>query len=450
MPIEELLGPLPRGWIYTTLGKACAEGGGDLQTGPFGSQLHASDYVAGGIPTIMPQNIGDNRVVEEGIARILLEDAERLGRYRVRVGDIVYSRRGDVERRALIRERESGWLCGTGCLRVRFGDGDVDPLYASYYLGDNRVREWVVRHAHGATMPNLNTGILSALPFVVPPISQQRAIAHPLSIIDDKIALNRTMNETLEAIAQALFKSWFVDFDPVRAKAEGRDPGLPTHFADLFPDSFDEGKAGEVPKGWRIEPVRNCAEINTRVLRHTDSLEIIDYVEISQVMRGEIRSVTRYHRGSEPSRARRRLRHGDTVLSTVRPDRGARFICLDPPDTLIASTGFAVLSARDGNWAFLYAALSRRDVGEELGRLADGGAYPAVRPETIGALRLVHPASSALIDAFESVARPLYRRAEQNRSQSRTLATLRDTLLPKLLSGELRIKDSERFVGRHT
>ncbi len=103
---EELVGPAPGGWEYTTLGMACQRGGGDIQTGPFGSQLHAADYVPLGIPSIMPQNIGDNRIVEDGIARITPEDAQRLSRYLVRAGDIVYSRRGDVERRALVRDHE--------------------------------------------------------------------------------------------------------------------------------------------------------------------------------------------------------------------------------------------------------------------------------------------------------------------------------------------------------
>jgi len=132
---ESLFGPLPSRWRVTALGEACAEGGGDIQTGPFGSQLHASDYVPVGIPSIMPQNIGDNRIIIDGIARITLEDAQRLSRYRVRPGDIVYSRRGDVERRALVRTEEDGWLCGTGCLRIRLGNDVLDPLFCSYLPG---------------------------------------------------------------------------------------------------------------------------------------------------------------------------------------------------------------------------------------------------------------------------------------------------------------------------
>ena len=111
MAVEKLVGPIPTGWEYTTLGAACERGQGNIQTGPFGSQLHAADYVSVGIPSIMPQNIGDNRILEDGIARITVDDAKRLNRYLVRQGDIVYSRRGDVEKRSLVREHQDGWLC---------------------------------------------------------------------------------------------------------------------------------------------------------------------------------------------------------------------------------------------------------------------------------------------------------------------------------------------------
>jgi type I restriction enzyme, S subunit len=163
------LGPIPKGWIATTLGEACRAGGGDIQTGPFGTQLHAADYVPEGIPSIMPSDLRDNRIDPTSISRIREKDAERLGVYRVEVGDVVYSRRGDVERRSLIRRAEDGWLCGTGCLRVRFGVQGLNSHFGASYLGTLESRAWVVRHAVGATMPNLNTSILGALPMVVPP-----------------------------------------------------------------------------------------------------------------------------------------------------------------------------------------------------------------------------------------------------------------------------------------
>jgi type I restriction enzyme, S subunit len=391
----------------------------------------------------MPQNIGENRIVIEGIARITPADAHRLARHQLLPGDIVYSRRGDVERRALVREGETGWLCGTGCLRVRSGIGVVDSTYVSYYLGHPAVRGWVVRHAIGATMPNLNTAILSALPFVRPPTREQRGIAAVLSSLDDKIELNRRMNETLEAMAQALFKSWFVDFDPVRAKAEGRKPaGMDAETAALFPDSFEDSVLGEIPQGWAAAPIADCVEMNGWNLGSRDVLESIDYIEISEVSCGDIETIAHYQRGEEPSRARRRLRHGDTVLSTVRPDRRAYFLALHPPDQLVASTGFAVLTPRTAPWSFVHAAMTQSEVFDYLGRHADGGAYPAVSAELIGAWLVAMPSASGILDAFDKICAALYGRAECNRCEARTLAAIRDALLPKLLSGEIRVQEA--------
>lgn len=159
----------------------------------------------------------------------------------------------------------------------------------------------------------------------------------------------------------------------------------------------------------------------------------------------EIQKITTYPRGAEPSRARRRLRHGDTVMSTVRPDRGAYFLVLNPSNRLIASTGFAVTTPIGAPWAYLHAALTRSEVFEHLGRIADGGAYPAVNPDVIGAWQVPLPPDSVL-NAFQCMAAPLYERMDHNRCESRALAAILDTLLPKLLSGETRVKDAERFI----
>jgi type I restriction enzyme, S subunit len=225
--------------------------------------------------------------------------------------------------------------------------------------------------------------------------------------------------------------------------------GLPKAIADLFPDTLDDSQIGEIPRGWHVGRVEDIAEINALMLSRTDLLPVIDYIEISEVMQGNIATVTRYKRGTEPSRARRRLRHGDTVLSTVRPNRGAYFLALNPPETLIASTGFAVLSPKSGNWAFLYSLANRREVGDHLGRLADGGAYPAIRPEIISNIAVALPPSTELILRFEHLVRPFYEKAAKNRDESKTLTQVRDALLPKLISSELRVPEAERILRRH-
>lgn len=163
------VGEIPAGWRATTLGAEVERSDGRIQTGPFGSQLHASDYSEQGIPVVMPKDISNRRVSTTGIARVKESDAERLSRHRLEAGDIVYSRRGDVERHAQISAREAGWLCGTGCLLVRMGPRWASSMFMSLALDRPETRAWITQHAIGATMPNLNTGILSAVPLVVPP-----------------------------------------------------------------------------------------------------------------------------------------------------------------------------------------------------------------------------------------------------------------------------------------
>jgi type I restriction enzyme S subunit len=240
-----------------------------------------------------------------------------------------------------------------------------------------------------------------------------------------------------------------VDFDPVRAKAAGRPPaGLSKAIAALFPAAFEDSPLGPIPKGWRVGAVGDLADINGWTLGKRDTLDEIEYIEISEVMRGEIANVAHYVRGSEPGRARRRLRHGDTAFSTVRPDRGSYFLSIEPSPSAIASTGFAVLTAKKSHWAFVHILTTRDEFGQELGRLADGGAYPAVRPEVIASQLAVIPTSDKLHDAFEKVTQPLFLQMNANRKESRTLAALRDALLPKLISGELRVPNAERVVER--
>lgn len=431
-------------WEVTTLGEACDRGGGDIQTGPFGSQLHASDYVPTGIPSIMPQNIGDNRIDEDGIARITEVDAQRLVRYRVKVGDIVYSRRGDVERRALIREREDGWLCGTGCLRVRFGEGVVHPPYAAFYLGHTAVREWIVRHAHGATMPNLNTSILSALPFVVPPLNLQRAIAHILGILDDKIEFNRQINETLEAMAQALFRDWFVDFGPVQAKMAGLEPfGLSAEAAALFPDSLDaEGK----PEGWFFKPLSMVIELNPSERLGKD--EIAPYLDMAALPT----------QGSWPDRpilrafgSGMKFRNGDTLLARITPclenGKTAFIQCLEPKQIAWGSTEFIVMRPKEKVPAEYNYLLARDGAFRDyaIQSMTGTSGRQRVQAEALARYQVVVP-SDGIWHAFGDIVRPWFNAIKANSEQSKTLAKLRDLLLPKLLSGELRVQDTDNLV----
>ncbi|MGJ4935182.1 restriction endonuclease subunit S [Bradyrhizobium sp. HKCCYLRH3083] len=201
----------PAHFRLTTIGEICDEFGGEVQTGPFGSQLHASDYSDDGIPVVMPQDMVDGRISCVDIARVDESHARRLGQHRLRVGDIVFSRRGDVSRFAVVTESEEGWLCGTGSIRIRPNCPEIDLGYLRHFLKRDEVGRWLHYHAKGVTMPNLNTSIIRAIPFSFPSLDEQRRIA---AILDKADALRRKRRraiELLDHLTHSIFLEMFGD-----------------------------------------------------------------------------------------------------------------------------------------------------------------------------------------------------------------------------------------------
>jgi len=429
---------LPEIWEYTTLGDVCKRGGGYIQTGPFGSQLHASDYVPFGVPSIMPVNIGDNQILTQGIARISEVDAERLSRYRVRPGDIVYSRRGDVERCSLVREKQNGWLCGTGCLMIRLGDGVIDPRFASFYLKHPAVKEWILRHALGATMPNLNTNIMQSVPFILPPLTTQHAISRILGSLDDKIELNRQMNATLEAMARTIFQSWFVDFDPVRAKAEGRQPaGMDAATAALFPDAFEEVDGRKVPRRWRVEPLDQIATfLNGLALQNYPAEienEYLPVIKIAQMHKGITEGSDRASIHIPPEYI---VEDGDVLFSW---SGSLEVILWCGGKGALNQHLFKVSSDKYPKWFYYYWVLHHLP---DFQLIAEGKATTMghiQRHHLSEAMCFVPPSDQ--MEQMEKVMAPLLNKIIANSIESRTLAQIRDALLPKLMSGELQIQN---------
>jgi type I restriction enzyme, S subunit len=397
----------------------------------------------GHIPFVTPSDMDGRRTIIT-TARYLTEaGAASVKGSRIPAGSVMVSCIGSDMGKAVIAGRD----CVTN---QQINSIIVDDRFSSEFVYYNlSTRKSELRHqaAGGSAQPILNKGDFARLEIMLPPPAEQRAIVAVLGALDDKIELNRRMNATLEAMARALFQSWFVDFDPVRAKRKGRQPaGLDAETAALFPAAFQGSDNGKLPLGWRHSDIAEVCAINAWTLGKNDVLSTLEYVEISEVSGGNITNIANYERGEEPSRARRRLKHGDTVVSTVRPDRGSYFLSLNPPKNRVASTGFAVLTPTKAPWSFVHAAMTQPEVFEHLGQMADGGAYPAVRPEAIGAWKVALPGERLILEAFHRSCAPLFERAEANRAQSRTLATLRDTLLPKLLSGELRVAAAAKRV----
>jgi len=200
-----------RGWLKNTIGEICDAGGGEVKTGPFGSQLHQSDYQEKGVPVVMPADIINGHIDQSKIAQVSQSHVDRLHKHKLSKGDIIYGRRGDIGRQALVRNENVGWLCGTGCLRINLGNAPVVPEFLHLYLKMPEIIGWIQNQAIGATMPNLNTNILRRVPVWYPTSQKdQQKIAAILSSYDDLIENNKRRIALLEKMAEEIYREWFV------------------------------------------------------------------------------------------------------------------------------------------------------------------------------------------------------------------------------------------------
>ena len=304
-----------------------------------------------------------------------------------------------------------------------------------------------IQHEHvgtGSVQDNINLQTLDELRFLAPPLPEQKSIAHILGTLDDKIELNRRMNQTLKEMARAIFQDWFVDFGPTRAKMEGLGPYLPLELWDLFPDELVDSELGEIPEGWKVETLSTYSSLNPESWTKKNFPDDIEYVDLANTKWGTIESTQLFPWKDAPSRARRVLRHGDAIVGTVRPGNGS--YSLVGRNGLTGSTGFAVLRPSKKQFRELvYLAATDPDNIERLTHRADGAAYPAVRPEVVADSQVVTPVESTyLLDCFSEVISPLLEKTEKNQAETRSLVALRDELLPCLVTGELQLEDGRQ------
>jgi type I restriction enzyme S subunit len=326
------------------------------------------------------------------------------------------------------------WVCGP----------ELDHRYLKYILLAEK--DSFLRFASGTTHQTIYFPEVKAFHVLVPSITEQRAVAAVLGALDDKIELNRRMSETLDTMARALFKSWFVDFDPVRAKAEGRDIGLPAEIADLFPDQLVDSPLGPIPKGWSSAQIADFTLLNPESWSKATRPTTIRYVDLSNTKWGRIESVVAIDSVEAPSRAQRVLRPGDTIVGTVRPGNGS--YALVSAEGLTGSTGFAALRPLGPEFReFVYLAATSALNIERLAHLADGAAYPAVRPDVVTATTVVRPPNKVM-SAFSAATGLWLTRIAAGDTESRLLLAAREAMLPRLVSGELRVPDVDRVLER--
>ena len=392
-----------------------------IQTGPFGSQLHQSDYSEMGTPVIMPKDMVNGTLVESSIARISYDHVQRLKRHQVKAGDIIYSRRGDVGRCVLITKGQEDWICGTGCLKVSLKKNEVIPSFIIYILQRKDSVGWVENHAVGATMPNLNTGILSKLPLLLPSLPIQQKIASILSAYDSLIENNTKRIKLLEQMAENLYKEWFVRF--------------------RFPGHENVEMKNGLPKGWKRTKLTKEYKTSSG---GTPSRSVPEYYEngnIPWIKTGELQDCILTE--TEECITEEAVKHSSaklfpkgTLLMAMYGVNIGKLAISDIEATCNQACCVIVPKRIESKYYLFYYMKSIRDY---LLSISFGAAQQNLSQELIKGLKIVIPADDILI-AFEQKIKTIYAQMRNFQKQNQLLIKQRDLLLPRLMSGKLEVK----------
>ncbi len=439
-----------------------------MATGPFGSSIGAKYFAKSGVPVIRGSNLSADvgiRLSDEGLVFVSAEKATEFQRSIAERGDLVFTCWGTINQVGLIDE-SSGYpryVVSNKQMKLSVDPGKADSRFLYYVFSGPEKQAEILGNGIGSSVPGFNLGQLKKHEVLLPPLAEQKKIAGILAALDDRITLLRETNATLEAIAQALFKSWFVDFDPVRAKMEGRAPeGMDDATAALFPDGLDESELGVVPKGWTLTPFGRLLDhtiggdwgsevpdekdnVRVAIIRGTD----IPDLRAAATSRVPIRYT------SEKKLATRRIKDGDIVLevsggSKDQPTGRALYLTrelLNQFDCPVEPASFCRLLRS-----------KTKDVGvllaQQLTYIYGQGKTWDYQNQSTGIsnfqtahfmeAELVAVPSDDVLAAFGQVVRPLLER--MHATQIRELAALRDTLLPRLISGQLRLPDAAQAL----
>ena len=409
-------------WVREPLGDICREGKGRIQTGPFGSQLHESDYSADGTPVVMPADIVDGKVAVTRIARVTESHVERLKRHKLAKGDIVYGRRGDIGRQALVRDENIGWLCGTGCLKISLGDSPLISEFLHRYLSTKAVVSWIEGQAVGATMPNLNTGILERVPVFYPKDkTTQKKIAAILSAYDELIENNQRRIALLEKMAEEIYREWFVRL--------------------RFPGHEKMKKVKGVPEGWEIDRVDSIGKIVTGKTPSTDNPRYFGgpYFFIKTPdMHGNIfiveteEMLSQNGLDSQPSQT---IPRGSICVSCIGTG-GIVSITTSECQTNQQINSVVVRNPSDLEWAF-FTLRNLREAIQMFG--ATGATMTNLSKGKFSSLKILRPNKSIVLK-YHALVNPIFVQMQSILQQTMILRSTRDLLLPRLISGKLSVE----------
>ena len=372
-----------------------------IQTGPFGSQLHQSDYSVIGIPVVMPKDIIAGNIEEASIARVEQHHIDRLPRHMISYGDILYARRGDVGKCAFTKQNQEGWLCGTGCLRVTINPDMANPKFVFFQLQKQETIGWITNHAIGSTMLNLNTTILSNAPVEIPSLRIQNRIVEILSRYDSLIENYQKQIKLLEEAAQRLYKEWFIDL--------------------RFPGHENTNIIDGVPKGWTPSQLGQLAEFKRG--KTITKKDVID---------GDIPVVAG---GLEPAYYCNKSNTAERVITISGSGANAGFTRMYFEKVWASDCSFVDVSVTPF-LHFVYCYL--KDNKTTIDNMQKGAAQPHVYAKDINSLGLCIPIES-ILKSFEGKISKYFDSISSLQSQLRLLAEARDRLLPKLMSGEITV-----------
>lgn len=422
-----------REWLSTRLG--------DVTTWTSGGTPRKSElsYWNGDIPWISAVSMKSTRLTDSDL-KITEAGLKNGSRFADRDSVLLLVRGSELHKRIPIGIAGCPVAFNQDVKAMKAKEGLI-PMYLLYWLLANEPLLLSKVEHTGIGAGKLDTNVVKNLPLDLPPITEQRAIAHILGTLDDKIELNRRTNETLEEMVRAIFKSWFVDFDPVRAKAEGRDPGLPKHIADLFPDSFEESELGEIPKGWPLTPLK---EILTAKNDQVGDSYAPEYSSTNEGL--QLRSERFKKKLSASTSKNKLIRRGDLVFGLSRRVLNFGLMrdavgCVSPAYKVFAINQSAVVPdflerTIKMHPNYFYNAIS-----------ASSREGQSISIEGLGLLKFVRP-DHVVQSMFYRATGALRARTKCSQSETLTLAAIRDTLMPRLVSGDLRVPDAERMVGK--
>jgi type I restriction enzyme S subunit len=392
------------------------------------------------------------RLFNVEMKRVDIDSGEE-GKFSLKAGDLLFARRSLVAEGAgkcsIVKEVEGVTVFESSIIRARVDATKADSEYLYYTFSSVVGRNLLGTILRQTAVSGITGTDLVELEIPLPPVAEQKAIAHILGTLDDKIQLNRKTNETLEAMAKALFKSWFVDFDPVRAKAEGRPTGLPAEISDLFPDSFEDSELGEIPSGWRVAPVGDVVECVGGSTPLTNEIEYWDGGEYFWATPKDLSSL------SEPfllDTAKKITADGVQRISSGILPVGTILLSSRAPVGYVAAAcvpvsinqGFIALKS-NGLMSSAYLLNWCLSNVQQFKDRASGTTFAEISKAAFRPIPLLVP-SEQVARLFSDKSQTLYERVVSSMRQSTLLAATRDALLPKLISGEIRIPDAERML----